>query len=161
MGKFIPNAINCGYLTVPTFLAEDLAKLYHADIADDLLEPFDSPSLKEPFSELRFVNETETTPAIVRLLTDSQIPFHYNLTLYEGVEVEYWYMLDNSSSKNICGFNLMDSPKEMFTTDHIDYDYVNSIVGQIKAQHRLLDSTIDHLLEVRNMHEYNFDQHRP
>lgn len=147
----VPDSINMGYLNVPEFMAKQICNECDGDISDEqCIELFEDPALMYPFVEIRIINADSGMFDIVRRLINCSIPFHYNYTCVEDMEIEYWSQLV-PNAPYIEGFVSSDTIKPLLS---IDVAHLNTHLQGIKAQLVLLDNNMSHLLEVREIHDY-------
>lgn len=147
----VPNSINVGYLNVPQFMAKEICIECNGDISEEqCIDIFEDPALKFPFVEIRIINADSEMFDIVRRLINCSIPFHYNYTCVEDMEIEYWSQLV-PNAHYIEGFVSTDA---VIPELKIDAKHLNTHLHGIKAQLVLLDNSVDNLLEVREIHDY-------
>lgn len=149
----IPSSIGTGYLAVPEFISQAiLDSISDADYGQsgvvDLLETGD---LKYPFVEIRIYNH-DNHPDIITKLRACRIPFHFNYTYQEDMEVEYWQGLNKATEDCMLGFDTV-TPESKRPDTYLDVDWLNGYLTNINAQLTLLGGNVEDLLDARNMYD--------
>lgn len=148
----IPIQIGTGYLAVPEFVSKSvLDSITDADFGQsgviDLLETKD---LKYPFVEIRIYNH-DNQPDIIKKLRACRIPFHFNYTYQEDMEVEYWQGLNKATEDCMLGFDTA-TPASKRPDTYLDIDWLNTHLTNIKAQLTLLGGNVEDLLDARDIY---------
>lgn len=149
----LPLYVEVGTLTLPQFLAEHFAKHYNGDIqTNGFIECIETANLAVPMSEISFVN-ADRLPDFVQRLMDCGIPFHYNFTLCEDVEFDYFYGFTADA-----GLQGSDSSQKYWSqyVPHIDEAVLNSNLQKLVTQFKLLGGEICDFLDTMEIRKYDF-----
>lgn len=149
----LPLSVEVGTLTLPQFLAEHFAKHYNGDIqTNGFIECIETADLAIPMAEISFVN-AEKLPDFVQQLMNCGIPFHYNFTLCEDVEFDYFYGFTADA-----GLQGSDSSQKHWDqyVPHIDEAVLNSNLQKLVTQFKLIGEDIFDFLDTMEIRNYDF-----
>lgn len=149
----IPHQIDGGFLCIPEFLFEGVRALVPGAEKGQsgVPELFENKKLKYPFQELRIYGETNH-PEIVDKLIACRIPFHFNFTYQEDMEVEYWQGLNKATEDCMLGFDTTVAASKR-PNQYLDVDWLNAYLTNIQAQLTLLGGNVQDLLDARDMYD--------
>ncbi len=149
----LPLSIEVGTLTLPQFLAEHFAKHYNGDIQNNgFIDCLETANLAVPMAEISFVN-ADRLPNFVQLLMDCSIPFHYNFTLCEDMEFDYFYGF--TADAGLQGNDSTQGDWGQYEP-YIDEAVLNSNLQKLVTQFKLLGGDIFDFLETMEMRKYDF-----
>ena len=149
----LPLEINVGTLTLPQFLADHFANVYNGDInTNGFIECIEEANLAVPMAEISFVN-AEKLPPCVHTLMNCGIPFHYNFTLCEDVEFDYFYGFTADA-----GLQGSDSSQKHWDqyVPYIDEAVLNSNLQKLVTQFKLIGEDIFDFLDTMEIRNYDF-----
>lgn len=153
MSYQVPTFIGTGYLTVPEFLQAGIIKaIGDADKGESgVMDDFESDKFKTPFAEIRIYNQ-ENRPSIIDKLIGCRIPFHFNYTYQEDMEISYWHGLNKATREIILGYDTTVAASKRPNL-YFDYDWLEINITNIKAQLKMLGGDVDALLEARDIYD--------
>ena len=149
----LPLSVEVGTLTLPQFLAEHFAKHYNGDIqTNGFIECIETANLAVPMAEISFIN-AEKLPVFVQRLMDCGIPFHYNFTLCEDMEFDYFYGFTADA-----GLQGSDSSQKHWDqyVPYIDEAVLNSNLQKLVTQFKLIGEDIFDFLDTMEIRNYDF-----